>query len=112
MWTNTKTCVVKTDISFSLGANDDMVSMRSDTLFLFSFVQKLATRLPKTREVREAPHNCLCPPGKILTLHTFIHPHVPYFLLLTDHTQRPLKTNGKLHVFIETVGQHKMRVCK
>ncbi|XP_058508148.1 collagen alpha-1(XXIII) chain-like [Solea solea] len=24
--------------------------------------EKLAARLPKTREVREAPHSCLCPP--------------------------------------------------
>ncbi|XP_071337600.1 collagen alpha-1(XXIII) chain-like [Trachinotus anak] len=25
--------------------------------------EKLAVKLPKTREVREAPHSCLCPPG-------------------------------------------------
>ncbi|XP_077438572.1 uncharacterized protein LOC144061724 [Vanacampus margaritifer] len=25
--------------------------------------KKLAARLPKTREVREAPYSCLCPPG-------------------------------------------------
>ncbi|GLD65172.1 collagen alpha-1(XIII) chain-like protein [Lates japonicus] len=25
--------------------------------------EKLAVHLPKTREVREAPHSCLCPPG-------------------------------------------------
>ncbi|CAB1414707.1 unnamed protein product [Pleuronectes platessa] len=25
--------------------------------------EKLAARLPKTRDVREAPHSCLCPPG-------------------------------------------------
>ncbi|KAM6997805.1 collagen alpha-1(XXIII) chain-like [Tautogolabrus adspersus] len=25
--------------------------------------EKLAARLPKTREVREAPHSCMCPPG-------------------------------------------------
>ncbi|XP_049457247.1 collagen alpha-1(XXIII) chain-like isoform X2 [Epinephelus fuscoguttatus] len=25
--------------------------------------EKLAARLPKTREMREATHNCLCPPG-------------------------------------------------
>ncbi|TMS04472.1 Collagen alpha-1(XXV) chain, partial [Larimichthys crocea] len=25
--------------------------------------EKLAARLPKAREVREAPHSCLCPPG-------------------------------------------------
>ncbi|KAF7667871.1 hypothetical protein LDENG_00040780 [Lucifuga dentata] len=31
--------------------------------------EKLAARLPKTRDVREAPHSCLCPPGKSLTLH-------------------------------------------
>ncbi|KAM7408082.1 hypothetical protein PAMA_001979 [Pampus argenteus] len=28
--------------------------------------EKLAARLPKTREVREAPHSCLCPPGEFL----------------------------------------------
>lgn len=25
--------------------------------------EKLAARLPKTREAREAPHSCMCPPG-------------------------------------------------
>ncbi|KAL0964387.1 hypothetical protein UPYG_G00323130, partial [Umbra pygmaea] len=25
--------------------------------------EKLAARLPKTREAREAPHGCMCPPG-------------------------------------------------
>ncbi|KAK9542013.1 hypothetical protein VZT92_002016 [Zoarces viviparus] len=29
--------------------------------------EKLAARLPKTRESREASHSCLCPPGKFLT---------------------------------------------
>ncbi|KAL6101465.1 col13a1 [Pungitius sinensis] len=28
--------------------------------------EKLAARIPKTRESREAPHSCLCPPGKLL----------------------------------------------
>ncbi|CDQ70426.1 unnamed protein product [Oncorhynchus mykiss] len=28
--------------------------------------EKLAARLPKTRETREAPHSCVCPPGKPL----------------------------------------------
>ncbi|KAM7384985.1 hypothetical protein PAMP_001089 [Pampus punctatissimus] len=27
--------------------------------------EKLAARLPKTREVREAPHSCLCPPVRL-----------------------------------------------
>ncbi|TDH00978.1 hypothetical protein EPR50_G00175390 [Perca flavescens] len=37
--------------------------------------EKLAARLPKTREAREAPHSCLCPPGKFLpaSIHSPIH---------------------------------------
>lgn len=30
-----------------------------------SLSQKLEAHLPKTREVREAPHSCLCPPGEL-----------------------------------------------
>ncbi|XP_073338441.1 collagen alpha-1(XIII) chain-like [Pagrus major] len=29
--------------------------------------EKLGARLPKMREAREAPHSCLCPPGRMLT---------------------------------------------
>lgn len=31
--------------------------------YVFPHMQKLAARLPKTREVREASYSCLCPPG-------------------------------------------------
>ncbi|KAL4641107.1 collagen alpha-1(XIII) chain isoform X1 [Arapaima gigas] len=32
--------------------------------------EKLAARLPRMREAREAPHSCICPPGRSLaTMH-------------------------------------------
>lgn len=40
-----------------------------------SVLQKLAERLPKAREVREAPHSCLCPPGKICLLLSLLPTH-------------------------------------
>ncbi|AWP14445.1 Hypothetical protein SMAX5B_008665 [Scophthalmus maximus] len=30
--------------------------------------EKLAARLPKTREAREVSHNCLCPPARSHTM--------------------------------------------
>lgn len=49
-------------------------------------MQKLAARLPKTREAREAPHSCLCPPGKFLNHQSF---SILTFSdwLITIHTQ-------------------------
>lgn len=62
--------------------------VRSEFWPVPSLLQKLAARLPKTREAREVSHNCLCPPGKFLTFHRIhhTHPHVSLTLWLTDLT--------------------------
>ncbi|XP_059216003.1 collagen alpha-1(XXIII) chain-like [Centropristis striata] len=46
--------------------------------------EKLAARLPKTREVREAPHSCLCPPGKVPSPSI----HLSMFIFLTHSASR------------------------